>query len=103
MNKIIIFVISVSIYLVLSGCSTKDRNIYIKEYVEVKNNIPIVNKPVKPMVQEIRFEVKDGVVYLTDQNYKRLGYNLLEVSRYIKNVNSILDYYEDKINKENTQ
>lgn len=88
-------------YLILSlflvGCSTKERVVYTKEYVEVKHQVAIVNRPVKPQLSHISLDVKDGVIILTPNDYKKLTNNVVEVLRYTKSVDSILRYYEDKL------
>lgn len=85
------------ILTIASGCSVREKVVYVKEYVEVKNTIPIVSRPVDPMVRKVNLKVTNGKITLSAKDYDSLVFNMLEVLRYKQDTDSILRFYEYKI------
>lgn len=95
----ILYIVPTTCFLFLIGCSGKaiDRNVYIKEYVNVSHNIPLASYPNTPNYRYISFDIIDGNICLTRSNLKHLGDNLLDTKEYILNLKSIIEYYEENI------
>ena len=78
----------------ISGCSTKKETVYVTEYVEVRESIPPLSRPVSPLVRPINFKVTNNNISLSHKDYDNLNFNLLEILRYKMDTDIVLDYYE---------
>ena len=81
----------------ISGCSTKKETVYVTEYVEVRESIPPLSRPVSPLVRPINFKVTNNNISLSHKDYDNLNFNLLEILRYKMDTDIVLDYYEYKL------
>lgn len=90
-------VILYCIFALISGCSSRKETVYVTEYIEVKESIHPLSRPVLPMVRNIEFTVTDNIITLSPKDYDNLTYNLLEILRHQRDVGIVLDYYEYKL------
>ncbi len=106
-----------SLLLLLNACATQTR----VEYVEIETPIEIKGAPRPISMQEVRWWVvteenmqsflekftkeTDETVYIaiSVRDYENLSLNMAEIKRYLEQQKNIIVYYEDSINKTNTE
>lgn len=106
-----------SLLLLLNACATQTR----VEYVETETPIEIKGAPRPISMQEVRWWVvteenmqsflekftkeTDETVYIaiSVRDYENLSLNMAEIKRYLEQQKNIIVYYEDSINKTNTE
>jgi hypothetical protein len=106
-----------SLLLLLSACAQQPRI----EYVELETPIEIKGRPRPISMQGVRWWVvtqenmesflerfgkENGeTVYIaiSVKDYENLSLNMAEIKRFLEQQNNIIVYYEDSINKTNTE
>lgn len=85
MRKVVkTFLIVLTLYF-LSDCQSRPLSLS-----GLESSPPL---PSKPIEKSVRFGVTEGVLTLAEEEYKKLEFNILEMLRYIKELEAQIRFY----------
>lgn len=84
--------------LLLAGCATQKE--IVIEYKEVKQNIAIAERKKMEKLNVVEFQVDDkNNVILTEEENKKMLYNLFIMQKQLLHFKNIIEYYENSLKK----
>lgn len=91
------FLISVFLLALISGCATPKKEVVI-EYKEVNKIIIKAEKKKMEKLYVIDFGVNENKeITLTEEEFKKLMYNMIMLQKHIYHLDGIIKYYEKSI------
>lgn len=75
--------------MAIQGCASKPEIIIKKEYSKIQKPEPI-------SIIIPKFHNMTGEYCLTPDEYEKLGYNMYEIDRYIKQIEKIIDNHNEQ-------
>jgi len=105
------YLITLSLLLLISACAGQTRIEYVEQYIEPKGRPRGVTlqdiewRVVTPQNEEefkVEFKKETGdnvYIVISVPDYENLSLNMAELRRYIEQQQSIIVYYEDSINR----